>query len=118
MSMMREWEREQKGRHITDENHCQLYCSTATIVLSNMVANILCQLNKSPLTSFSLPSNIEGRIKNISSDHPAHQTWQEKENGSICFTLPMQKGSEDSWYPMCGLRALRGKGEKGVIVPG
>lgn len=41
----------------------QLYCSTAITVLSNMVANILGQFNKSLLTSFLLPSKTEGRIK-------------------------------------------------------
>lgn len=110
MSMMGEWEREQKGRHITDENHCQLYCSTATIVLSNMVANILCQLNKSPLTSFSLPSNIEGRIKNISSDHPAHQTWQEKENGSILFYPPNAERFRELLVPNVRPEGIERKG--------
>lgn len=62
MSMMQEWEWEQKGRHIADENHCQKYCSTATTGLSNMVANILGQLNKNLLTTL-LSSKIEGRIK-------------------------------------------------------
>lgn len=63
MSMVGKWEWEQKGRHITDENHCQSYCSTAATVLSNMVANISGQFNRSLLNSFLLPSKIEGRIK-------------------------------------------------------